>query len=113
MSKEQKMADYEARRERLQWIAENIERGPNGQFYGADFQLGFAYVFGELVVLQREFNKRFAADMPGDARFAEFYSRIIQIMESSESVLINSAGPTQALLKEQKSSRKKGSKAKK
>ena len=102
MTREQNMTEYEARVARLQRIVENINRGPDGTFYGADYQLGFAYVFGELVELQREFNKRFAADMPGDARFAEFYNRIIQIMESSESVLINSIGKVQALLKKKK-----------
>lgn len=100
MTDNQKLADYEAREARLGRIRDSIDRGPESQFYGADFQLGFGFMFGELVELQREFNERFAKDMPGDPRFAEFYDRIIQIMESSEKVLIDSVGSALAKLKE-------------
>ncbi len=107
MASEKKISVYEARQARLQQVSESIDRGPGGRFYGADFQLGYTFLFGEIVQLQREFNERFADDMPSDPRFAEFYDRMIQILESSESVLTESQGPAQALLKKQQRKRRK------
>lgn len=92
MTDEQKK-EYRARQGRLKRVAENIDRGFGSKFYGADFHLGFNYVFGEIVELQDEFNKRFSMEMPRDPRFAEFYDRIIQIMESSQVVLMDSIDP--------------------
>jgi hypothetical protein len=101
MSREKKIAEYEARNARLKQVEENIKRGPEGKFYGADFQLGFEFIFGEIVQLQREFNERFGTDMPSDPRFTEFYDRMIQILESSEGVLSGSiVGPARAKLQE-------------
>ena len=93
MTDEQKKKDYRARQERLKQVAENIDRGVGGKFYGADFHLAFNYMFNEMFELQREFNQRFTMDMPHDPRFAEFYNRITQIMESSEIVLVDSIDP--------------------
>ena len=88
-----KREEYRARQERLKRVAENIDRGIGGKFYGADFHLGLNYMYGEIVELQREFNERFSFDMLRDPRFAEFYDRIIQILESSEVVLVDSIDP--------------------
>lgn len=93
MVDDRKREEYRARQERLKRVADNIDRGIGSRFYGADFHLGFNYMFGEIVELQREFNERFSIDMPRDPRFAEFYNRIVQIMESSEIVLIDSIDP--------------------
>lgn len=102
MHDEKKQAEYEARNERLKRLAENIDRGIGGRFYGADFQLAYSFMYGEIVELQREFNERFNRDMRKERgvfaarkepRFAEFYDRIIQILESSEIVLLDSIDP--------------------
>ncbi len=91
----QQRKEYQARQERLKRVAENIDRGVNGPFFGADFHLGFNFMFGEIIELQREFNERFSDEMP-DPRFSEFYNRIIQIMESSKVVLMDSIDPNAA-----------------
>lgn len=93
MTDEQKKKEYYARQERLKRVADNIDRGIGGKFYGADFHLGFNFMYCEIVELQKEFNARFAKDMPSDPRFTEFYDRIIQILESSEAVLLDSISP--------------------
>lgn len=101
MLKGKKKAWYEARDARFGRVLDNIERGAGGRFKGADFQAGYSFLLREIVQLQREFNERFAEDMPDDTRIIEFYDRLIQILESGETVLLDSAGSMPALLERQ------------
>lgn len=101
------IAEYHTRQERLKRIANNIDRSAKNKFYGADFHLGFNFMFGELIVLQKEYNERFAEYMTEDKRFAEFYDRIVQIMEASEIVLIDSISPVKNRQRAQKDAENK------
>lgn len=101
---QKRIAEYQARQERLKRIAYDIDRSPNNKFYGADFHFGFNFMYGELMALQKEYNERFSEYMADDSRFAEFYDRIVQIMEASEIVLIDSICPVKNKQKTKKES---------
>lgn len=98
--------NYTARMERLARVAAGIKRGKEDKFYGADYQLAYSFVLGEIVELQKEFNANFEPELAADPRFAEFYDRIIQILEAGGLVLLDSISPAQNRARERKNAAK-------
>ena len=90
---EKQQAAFRARQDRLRKVAETIDRSPNGSFFGADYELGYKFLFGELVELQRKFNELFGEYMQGDERYTDYYEQIIMAMSSGEAVLLDSISP--------------------
>lgn len=85
--------EHEARMERLARLAETIERGEADKYNGADYQLAYSFMIGEIIALQKDCNKRYPTEMAVNHRFAEFFDRLMQIIESSETVLMDSVDP--------------------
>lgn len=82
--------NYEARMERLRWLAEKMKKKENSVYEGADYEFGFHFLFGEVIEMQKHFIDLFGEDMTKDKRLSGFYNRMTQMLESSEVVLIDS-----------------------
>lgn len=88
--------EHEARMERLARLAETIERGEADKYNGADYQLAYSFTIGEIVALQKDCNRLYPTEMAVNHRFAEFFDRLMQIIEASEVLLMDSIDPAKA-----------------
>lgn len=80
---EQRLIEHRAQMARLKQVAATINRGPSDKYFGADFHIAFNFLYGEVEVLQK------------DPEFSMAHDRLMQILQASEAVLLDSISPVE------------------
>lgn len=94
--KKSERIDYENRMERLKRVAKTLKKeSKDSQFDGADYRLGFHFLFNEILVFQNEFDARYKGDFESNPLLKEYNQRLAQILETAHSVLIDSISPAE------------------